>query len=183
MARSRQRARKAGKREPNGQLQREKVSEIKAIAHRNRRRMGANSNNVESANWESAIGRAYERGQIKKSHLEAGQQYQRVCVSFARIKGIPSPFPRSVELMAELRGKSDADFDSDFVGRIINQMQDSFIAVNSMGRDVATIVHNVVKDDVDCGAWPCHQINKLTTGLDLLVDYFQIPRGEVDARG
>lgn len=169
------------KRYPGGQIVHERVSDIKATVHAHRRKLGANSDNIESAHWENALGRAYERGQIERHHLEAGQHYQRLCVSYARIKGIPSPFPRSVELMAELRGAQGGDFDAQFVRDTCKSFTEAFEAIANLGVATSRTVHAVLKQDFDCKDWSVLEMSRLVDGLSVLVELFKVPTEDVDA--
>lgn len=177
---AKQRRRKSGPREPNGRLQRERVEDIKSVAFAQRRKLGAKGDEGDYE-WHFAIGRAYKRGQVQQCHLKAAEHYQRICITFARIKGQPSPFPRTSQLMFEDRGQSNKDFDDDFVRRATQQYQDAYCELNCCGHVIVDTVHKVVKEDQDCLSWPEHRVKQLVVGLDALVDFFKIPREEVDA--
>jgi hypothetical protein len=170
----RSRAKKPGAREPNGRLQRQSVDQIKAVARGKRYQYGANRDNVDDGEWSTAIGRAYKWNLIKKHHLQAAEKYVRICVLWSVINNVLSPFPKSPALMFEISGKTTRDFPDDFIRENESKVQDAINALKACGNDVYTSVDNVCRLDIDCGAWPAHQLASLTIGLDALVDLFGI---------
>lgn len=169
------RKRKNVPREPNGRPKRERVADIKATVHRQRYAMGATPKNVDSANWESAVGRAFEWGFIDARQLEAAQCYMRLVNLYCHINGYKSPFPKSPELDADLRGRSPRDFPEDFCRHVTAEFQAADLALGDSGRRSKLEVLKLTRDDMDVIHYPAHQLNLLSAGLDALADFFKIP--------
>lgn len=90
---------KIRQREPSGRHQRESVAQITAVATRNRIRMGVHPEEVRNQLAGFAFGRLALQKIITRDQYEAGCNFGRIVVTYARIMGVPSANPKSISMI------------------------------------------------------------------------------------
>ncbi|WP_448953056.1 hypothetical protein [Labrys neptuniae] len=122
---------KIKQREPSGRHQRERVSDIIATATRNRIRMGVHPKEVRNQLAGFAFGRLCLQKIITQEQYEAGCNFGRIVVTYARIMGVPSANPRSISMiMIGGIDHSEPLTDPERIAKARRSYEDMFSALN-----------------------------------------------------
>lgn len=122
---------KLPRREPSGRPQRESVAEIVATAAANRIRMGVDPRDARSQLAGSVLGRLCLQREISRGQYEAGCRFAATVVRYARIMGLASPNPRSLDLLG-VGGPDHGEplDDAERIAKARRHYEDMFTALN-----------------------------------------------------
>jgi len=135
------------------------------------KRVGAENAHKYEAGFE--LGKAYLRGQIKRHHLKAGEQWALDVDRYHRMMGIPSPFPKAQDWMS-VKGQSGAEPSAEQIRNTANRHMLAMTALADAGRIPAHACKEVCIMETDAGAWPSHMLRALQRGLQALADLYRI---------
>lgn len=164
------RKRKAGQRQPNGQLKRDyNADKLRAaVVDQRMKHFRLTKEQALSDKAVSAIGRAQLYGQITEAQYQAGEEYLRRWVKHALVMGIPMPSARAIDYAQEVRGGERGDFSAYFAEKAKRQFHD----MEPIGNAGHRLVKGVMLDEYPTGAWPCDQVDALKMALSQLVEIF-----------
>jgi hypothetical protein len=158
---------------PCGQIVHEKPAEIMAVVTSQRAKdVGPEHAAKYEAGFE--LGKAYLRRQITRKQLKAGEQWAMDVDRYARMNGLPSPFPKAMDWLS-VRGASNAlEMDADKI-RVITSTYMKGITAVSQRRGSLVACRTLCIEDSSSRGWPDHTIQALRAGLDGLASLYGIP--------
>lgn len=162
------RARKVGRRERNGRIQRTYENPRAQVASQPHR-MAVRVEYREFPEAESEFGRLMLRGLISPAQHEAGKRYADCVTAMRRVLDIPSPFPRACSLLGSYG--PGMDIPANIAARIREAYEAAVCACGDAGNRAQRTVNAcaVYEKRLEAGA-----LDLLRTGLDKLVAHFGI---------
>lgn len=123
------------------------------------------------------LGRMHIRKQITDREFQAGEYYTEAVADYWRIVGIPTPFPKAMDLFST-RGQSlTAGPSPEAVKRSSNTRNRLRTILGNLGRSVESAVDTVCLEDRETMS-----VEALKMGLQELGDFFGLEKEPVDAR-
>ncbi|WP_247997007.1 hypothetical protein [Brucella tritici] len=175
-------------REPNGRKSRRKSSvvhrhheteaETKMVVIAARMKAGLSHSIAERPEAGSVLGRLHILfgNRISYAHYLAGLRYGEDYCRYYALSGIPYPSARAHD-MTRVRGLGlDNQEAAEQARERVLDLGEQIRKVDQAGRPVASVIRRVCILDEDTGMHLPHMIKFLITGLDILVDFYGIPK-------
>lgn len=151
-AQRRGRTRKQGAREPNGRLQRESVSEIRAdVVEARMRQHGLTLVQAGDRLAGYEIGRLYIRGMLDLIDVEVCDDYVQVVANYMALTNPQFPFPRAMDYVAKVKGQG-GEPSQEYVNRVRKAYANWSEPLKGCGGIARMAFHEVAFHDMPCSA-------------------------------